>query len=194
MGRKKPVRNRARADDIHLRDSRTTQVASRRGRRSDLPGQPHEAGKSSSLHHKLEAVVWNLSAPDGPLTKAMQSLIQSALKPVLKDLDDLAKQFVRREYYAGPRDVTHKGIEYENYVLGMLQIWARSSGARVEHVGADNRPGDIVVEFVSRGPEEDPVRAVIEVRNRQSPLGRKAVFGGFGGGHGGTVLGSSDLP
>ena len=40
-----------------------------------------------------------------------------------------------------------KGIAFEEELVAALQPWKQGSRASVEHVGADNRQGDVVVRF-----------------------------------------------
>ena len=47
-------------------------------------------------------------------------------------------------------------------------------GAEIHHLGADNRPGDILLRFVD-AQSGAQFGIVVEVRDRQSPKGRKAI-------------------
>ena len=67
-----------------------------------------------------------------------------------------------------------KGKRYEDDVVRLLQSWTRVTGALVHHVGADNLPGDILVELATHD-RNDPMRVVVEVRDRRAPKGRRAV-------------------
>jgi hypothetical protein len=71
------------------------------------------------------------------------------------------------------QETTAKGTTYELRVTQTLSEWARHTGARIAHVGSDNKPGDIVIELDdSLG---DPVCIVVKARDRSSALGRKGV-------------------
>jgi len=63
----------------------------------------------------------------------------------------------------------------KNEVLGRLQAWGQTIGAEIAHVGVDNKPGDITVKASDSANESSKFQLVVEVRDRQSPKGRKAV-------------------
>ena len=68
-----------------------------------------------------------------------------------------------------------EGLKYEREIALYLEAWAKANGGSAEHVGTDNRPGDVVLAFPSRGPCREGLRMVVEVRSRRSRIGRKAV-------------------
>lgn len=143
--------------------------------RKKVTREASQAGQTAALQQIVEKMLLTLSGPEGSLTKTVQGVVLSALEPVLQQLGNRSKQSTHGHAARASEDAIQKGIEYEMHVVELLQSWGRHSGARVEHVGADNRPGDIVVEFPSHRPDEDGLRVVVEVRNRQNPEGRKAV-------------------
>jgi hypothetical protein len=65
---------------------------------------------------------------------------------------------------------TLKGKEYEQYILGQVQTWARCNKFKVENVGIDNRPGDIVVESLS-----EKIKIAIEVKDISTPKGHSVL-------------------
>ena len=68
-----------------------------------------------------------------------------------------------------------KGITYEEEVLEDLQPWAQAMGIGVEYVGQDNQPGDFILDVSRNSLLPNPFSIVVEVRNRQNAVGRKAI-------------------
>ena len=66
-------------------------------------------------------------------------------------------------------------MTYEEEVVARLQDWARFSGVEVEHVGPDNKPGDVVVRMTGLGGTGTHCTIVIEVKDRQDKVGRVRV-------------------
>jgi hypothetical protein len=132
--------------------------------------------RTDSIQGTLAAKIQDVTAGDGTLAKAVKDVVADAVKPLSERIDSLAKEVRGREAAAEAlAQTTAKGVPYEEEIMGRLQAWGKTIGAEISHVGVDNRPGDITVRVTD--PADDSVRflAVIEVRDRQSPKGRKAV-------------------
>ena len=99
-----------------------------------------------------------------------------AVEPLVDEIDRLSKQLAADDAVDEALFLTtKKGAPYEESVVAALQPWARATGAGVAHVGGDNRPGDVVVEFGDLVLSEAAPKLVIEARDRTTPLGRKAI-------------------
>lgn len=132
--------------------------------------------RSDSVQNTLEQAVKAVTGKDGALAHAVKEVVAEAIKPVASELDKLAKE-VRGQEAAEEalEQTTQKGPGYENEVLEELQQWAALVGAEVHHVGADNRPGDILIKDTRSGVLGMPLVIVIETRDRQSAVGRKVI-------------------
>jgi hypothetical protein len=133
-----------------------------------------DVNRTDSVQATITGAVRALTAADGVLAKTVQATVESGLKGLREEIDGLAKE-VRGQDAAveALNQTTAKGRPFEDEVVEGLQAWARHVGAQVQHVGTDNRPGDVVVQFEES--THPTFRVVIEVRDRQSPKGRKAI-------------------
>jgi len=133
-----------------------------------------DVNRTDSVQAILAAAVRGLTTADGVLAKTVQTTVEGCLKTVRDEIDSLAKE-VRGQDAATEalNQTTAKGRTFEEEVVLGLQGWAQHVGAQLEHVGTDNRPGDVTVRFDEHGLA--PLTIVIEARDRQSPKGRKAI-------------------
>jgi hypothetical protein len=60
-------------------------------------------------------------------------------------------------------------------VVEGIRAWAVGLGLQVHHVGKDNQPGDVLITPVINSTVSCSVTIVVEARDRQTPVGRKAV-------------------
>lgn len=134
-----------------------------------------DAKRTDSIQGTITTAVQGLTTVDGILAKTVHSTVEAALKPLCEEIDSLAKE-VRGHDAAveALSQTTAKGRPFEDDIVEGLQEWGQHSGAQIEHVGMDNRPGDILVRF--NEVIHTPLTVVIEARDRQSPKGRKAII------------------
>lgn len=132
---------------------------------------------SDSIQSALDCAVNKATAENGALAKAVKIQVEEALKPLVTEIDGLAKEVRGQEAAAKALEqTTLKGAPYEEEVAGVLQDWAQSVGAEVYHVGGDNQPGDVVVILRGNDVIADRMTIVIEARDRCSrAMGRKAI-------------------
>lgn len=135
-----------------------------------------DPNRTDSIQGTLTAKLKEVTSGDGALARAVKEVVAEAVKPLSERVDSLTKE-VRGQDAAAEAlaQTTEKGAPYEDEVLGRLQIWGRTLGAEINHVGGDNRPGDITVIVSHSANELSKFQLVVEVRDRQSPKGRKAV-------------------
>jgi len=133
-----------------------------------------DANRKDSVQSAIIAAVTSVTAPEGELAKAVQNRLESGLAPLREEIDRLAKE-IRGQDAAieALSQTTAKGRSFEEEVVIALQNWAAAIGAQLEHVGTDNRPGDVVINI----PRSDGtgLRLAIEARDRQAPRGRKVI-------------------
>lgn len=139
-----------------------------------------DSNRTDSIQGTLAAKIQEVTAGDGTLAKAVKEVVADAVKPLSERIDSLAKEVRGREAAAEAlAQTTAKGATYEAEIMDRLQVWGRTIGAKISHVGVDNRPGDITIEVTHPGDDSARFLAVVEVRDRQSPNGRKAVSDGL---------------
>jgi len=132
--------------------------------------------RKDSIQGSLESAIKSITTEDGALAKAVKAVVAEAIKPLADEMDRLSKEIRGKEAaLEALQETIEKGITYEHEVLKKLQVWARFAGAEVHHVGVDNRPGDILIKFPAMSLHGTDSRFVLEVRDRKSPKGRKAI-------------------
>jgi hypothetical protein len=133
--------------------------------------------RTDSVQTVLEKSIRDVATTDGAMAQAVRSTIEQALSPLKERVEDLTKEIRGRDAAAEAlAQTTAKGTPYEDEVATRLCDWAKQvGGVTVRHVGADNRPGDVVVEILASSPAATPFRLVVEVRDRQQPKGHKAI-------------------
>jgi hypothetical protein len=135
-----------------------------------------DPGREDSIQGAVRAAVRGITGEDGPLAKAVRDVVTEAVKPLREEVDGLAKEVRGREAAREALEqTTQKGATYETRVVEELQDWAAVAGAQVEHVGIDNRPGDVLVVLTSGSLIGERVRIVVEARDRQTAVGRKVI-------------------
>ena len=135
-----------------------------------------DPNRTDSIQGTLAAKIQEVTAGDGRLAKAVKEVVEAAVRPLSDRVDSLAKEVRGQEAAAEAlAQTTEKGTPYEEEILERLQTWGKTMGAEVSHVGVDNKPGDITISVTDPADDSSKFLAVIEVRDRQSPKGRKAV-------------------
>ncbi|HXX75398.1 MAG TPA: hypothetical protein VEI50_09730 [Nitrospiraceae bacterium] len=159
------------SQEIDPRDENTTLGKALRTLRDLL-----DPNRTDSIQGTLAAKIKEVTTGDGVLAQAVKNVVGDAVKPLADRVDSLAKEVRGKEAAAEAlAQTTEKGTPYEEEVLGRLQAWGQTIGAEIDHVGGDNKPGDITIR--ATGPADDSSKClfVVEVRDRESPKGRKAV-------------------
>jgi hypothetical protein len=132
---------------------------------------------TDSIQNALDQAVTKATAENGVLAKAVKVQVEDALKPLLSEVDGLAKEIRGQEAATEALEqTTLKGISFEEEVTETLRVWAQTVGAEVDHVGGDNQPGDVLVTLRGNDIVPEPMSIVIEARDRCSrAMGRKAI-------------------
>jgi hypothetical protein len=134
-----------------------------------------DAKRVDSIQGVVEIAISRVTAEDGCLAKAVKAVVAEAVKPLANEVSELAKEVRGQEAAAEALEqTTEKGACYEDEVVTELQGWSRAGCAEIHHVGSDNKPGDVVVDIGSTSISTS-IKLVIEVRDRQSPVGRKVI-------------------
>jgi hypothetical protein len=132
--------------------------------------------RSDSVQGSIQAAVSQVTSENGALAKAIKSVVSGAMEPFQNQLTTLAME-VRGNQAATEvlAQSPAKGITYEEEVLENLKPWAQSTGISVEYVGQDNQQGDFVIDASPNSLLPHPFSIVVEVRDRQSAVGRKSI-------------------
>lgn len=141
-------------------------------------GQLHDildGNRKDSIQATLVEAVRCVTGEDGTLAKSVKATVAEAIRPLADEVNRISKQIAAaeaaEEAVAG---TTKKGLPYEEDVLAAVIPRSTAMGAEVHHVGPDNRAGDVLVRFGDASVAAG-LCAVIEARDRTTPLGRKAI-------------------
>jgi hypothetical protein len=135
-----------------------------------------DPAREDSIQGAVRTAVQGITGGDGALARTVRDVVTDAVKPLKDEVDGLSKEIRGRDAAREALEqTTQKGATYETRAVEELQVWARAAGAQVEHVGADNRPGDVLLVVTDGSLIGAPLRVVVEARDRQTPLGRKAI-------------------
>lgn len=132
--------------------------------------------RTDSVQAMLYQTLRNVTEEQGPLAVAVKNVVTAALKPLEDEIRELSKEVRGQEAAAEALQQTiEKGDTYEDQVVAGIRIWALGLGLQVHHVGKDNQPGDVLVISANNSPAPSGLTIVVEARDRQSAVGRKAV-------------------
>ena len=132
--------------------------------------------RTDSVQAILNETLKGVTEEKGPLAVTIRTILTAVLKPIEDEMRELAKE-VRGNEAANEalQQTTEKGDSYEDYVVEELIVWARGVGAQVHHIGKDNQPGDVLIRLDINSTVSCGLAIVIEARDRQTSVGRKAV-------------------
>ena len=133
--------------------------------------------RQDSVQGVFTAALKDVTAENGTLAKAVKTAVLESVKPLADEVDQLAKEIRAKEAVeAALLKTITKGISYEEQVVKELQLWSKSIGAEVHHVGKDNQPGDILIKLTPTSIAGTEITIVIEARDRDSDAwGRKRI-------------------
>jgi|688.fasta_scaffold182143_2 hypothetical protein len=127
----------------------------------------------TSNETRIKAVVseFNSSLTDGTLVESFGKILIKELSPLIAELRSINYHVIEQKGEENIKgSTTLKGKEYEQHILEQVQTWARYNKFKVENVGMDNRPGDIVVESLS-----EKIKIAIEVKDISTPKGHSVL-------------------
>jgi hypothetical protein len=127
----------------------------------------------TSNETRIKAVVseFNSSLTDGTLVESFSKILIKELSPLIAELRSINYHVIEQKGEENIKgSTTLKGKEYEQHILEQVQTWARYNKFKVENVGMDNRPGDIVVESLS-----EKIKIAIEVKDISTPKGHSVL-------------------
>lgn len=136
-----------------------------------------DSNRKDSVQGVFTAALKDVTAENGILAKAVKAAVLESVKPLADEVDKLAKEIRAKEAVeAALLQTIAKGISYEEEVVKELQLWSKSIGAEVHHIGKDNQPGDILIKLSPTSIAGTEISIVIEVRDRDSDAwGRKRI-------------------
>jgi hypothetical protein len=132
--------------------------------------------RNDSVQGVIELALSRVTTEDGALAKAVKSVVAESVRSLADEVSKLSME-IRGQTTAEEAlaNTAAKGATYEEESIVRLHGWAQVVGAQVEYVGGDNRPGDILVTIPLTSLPGTDMKTVIEVRDRQSPKGRKQI-------------------
>lgn len=126
-----------------------------------------------SIQGKLTAAVSAMTGEDGALAATVKRAVTDSLDEIRAKLDRVSDAVIAEESRADVvAQTTLKGPVFEEEVLEVVTKWARIAGCEVEHVGVDNKAGDILIRTTPSGLTEEPLSLVIETKDDASQHGR----------------------
>ncbi len=132
--------------------------------------------RKDSIQGSFEKALENVTAKDGVLTTTVKNVVSETIKQLTDEVKELSKEVRGKEAAEEVlQQSTGKGAPYEEEIVIELQKWASISGAEIQHVGNDNSPGDILVQFQPTSINSSKVTIIIEVKDRESNWGRKRI-------------------
>lgn len=132
--------------------------------------------RNDSVQGVIELALSRVTTEDGALAKAVKSVVAESVRSLADEVSKLSME-IRGQTTAEEAlaNTAAKGATYEEESIVRLHGWAQIVGAQVEYVGGDNKPGDILVTIPPTSLPGTDMKTVIEVRDRQSPKGRKQI-------------------
>jgi len=126
-----------------------------------------------SVQKEVDATIQSLAGTDGAISQAVRTTVEGVVAPLRAAVETLslavAKEAGTQEAFAVSPE---KGFQFEDELMPMLQDWAISVGAELEHVGPQNEPGDFVLTMRETSLCGLPLKIVIEARDRGQAFGR----------------------
>jgi len=135
-----------------------------------------DPNRSDSVQGTLAQAVKDVAEADGDLQRRVADAVRTAVAPLVGAVEELGKE-VRAERSAADA-IAHtplKGAPFEERIVVVCERWAAPTGSGVEHVGADNRPGDIVVQPSELLGGAQVGYIAIECRASTSGAGRRPI-------------------
>lgn len=130
--------------------------------------------RTGSIQHTVEEALKEVTGGDGALVKTVRESFGELLKPLQEKVDALGEQIRKDEAVAEVVDqTTLKGPGYEARVATELSEIGRPIGAHVDHIGADNKPGDVLFITDDNSAAQSGIRIIVEARDKQDEKGRK---------------------
>ena len=103
-----------------------------------------------SVPYNIDKAITNITGQDGTLVKHVKDVVLEAVKPLKDEIDTLGKELLKQEAQVEAlMDTTVKGQAYEDMTVSRLQKWGSSFGVEVNLIGADNKPGDILLNITT---------------------------------------------
>lgn len=133
-----------------------------------------DSERKDSVQGTLMEAVQRIAGEDGALARSVRATVSESIRPLADEVNRIGTQIALADAARTIlNDTTAKGASYEEEVLGVLAR-PSASGTEVQHIGPDNRPGDVLVAF-GTASTADGLRIVVEARDRTAPSGRKVI-------------------
>jgi hypothetical protein len=131
---------------------------------------------TDSVQYKIAAAIASVTGQDGALAQVVKTTVETAIAPLKTEVKELGLEIRGQEAAEEVlMQTTVKGKPFEEEVVDVLQPLAQMVGASLEHVGGDNRAGDVLFKLTQTSICSGDFRLIIEARDRTTPLGRSAI-------------------
>jgi len=139
-----------------------------------------DPSRIDSVPQTIKKAIADVSGENGAMALSITNLLNKSLLPIKEEIERMSRQIFADEVGKEMVDealshTTVKGDSFEETCTDLLQKWSKFSGAEVNHVGDDKKPGDIIVTVPVIGFTEKPYSVVIEAKDDERQVGRKAI-------------------
>lgn len=136
--------------------------------------------RTDSIQSKLEEAIKSATSEKGAIATTVEAVVGKALAPLAKEVEELG-HLIRgdEKAEAAAEDIieqtTLKGKRFELEIVGRLTPLALAIGLKVQHLGEDNQPGDILVTVPSVSAEDHEETIIIECKDEASEIGETGI-------------------
>jgi hypothetical protein len=134
-----------------------------------------DGARTDSIQGTVAEAIRTVTGEDGALARSVKATVAEAIRPLADEVNRIGQQIAATS--AAEEVIAQtalKGTPYEQQLVQVLQPRATAMGAAVLHVGPDNRPGDILLDFDETSVAPG-LSLIVEARDRVTPMGRKAI-------------------
>lgn len=124
----------------------------------------------------LERACGSLTKGDGELVKSVRGAVSDQVREIVRRIEVIDKQLdLDQQVDEVLSNTTAAGRPFEHLVLDKLGEWGQSTGAEIEHVGTDNRPGDVLVKVPKGALDSTKIPLIVEAKHNKTAAGRKQI-------------------
>lgn len=136
--------------------------------------------RTDSIQGRLRDAVEATTKKDGALVLSVKEVVDESLKGVREEMNRLTLQIAGETgKEEGIQEIveqtTKKGDPFERDVLEIIENWGAAAGVEVIHVGVDNQPGDIQLNFGPLAAGGESCRIIVETKDTGAAAGRKVI-------------------
>ena len=131
---------------------------------------------NDSIPSVLERACQNLTKGDGDLVKTVRNVVVENVKAIVGRIETIEQQMeVAEKVDEALSKTTAAGRPFEDLVLEKIVQWTQNNSAEAEHVGTDNRSGDVLIKVPKDSLDSAKIAIVVEAKHKHSRAGRKQI-------------------